>query len=172
MPLKKQCINFANATIHSMIQHLREKTAIKVTTSQKFKKAVGSKNKHNGLFHRPRQVSNLPCQPRHCNNHQGNDDGGGHKNVGEQDVHHGQNGCMGEQDHCSTNLAESPGLLQRKMARAKIILASHHETFAVQGCSPCSPRASSSRGRRQDHQDDALHVEAMYLRGNSIFPCG
>ncbi len=41
-PLKKQYINFGNATIHSMILHLREKTAIKMTTSQKFEyKAKG-----------------------------------------------------------------------------------------------------------------------------------
>jgi hypothetical protein len=40
--LKKQYINFGNATIHSMILHLYEKTAIKVTTSQKFEyKAKG-----------------------------------------------------------------------------------------------------------------------------------
>ncbi len=42
VPLKKQHINFGNATIHSMIKHLREKMAIKMTTSQKFKyKAKG-----------------------------------------------------------------------------------------------------------------------------------
>ncbi len=42
-PLKKQYINYGNATIHSMIQHLREKMAIKMTTSQKFDyKAEGS----------------------------------------------------------------------------------------------------------------------------------
>jgi hypothetical protein len=35
-PLKKQYINFDNATIHLMILHLQEKTAIKMTTSQKF----------------------------------------------------------------------------------------------------------------------------------------
>jgi hypothetical protein len=35
-PLKKQYINFGDSTIHSMILHLREKTAIKMTTSQKF----------------------------------------------------------------------------------------------------------------------------------------
>ncbi len=35
-PLKKQYINFGDATIHTMIRHLREKTAIKMTTSQKF----------------------------------------------------------------------------------------------------------------------------------------
>jgi hypothetical protein len=35
-PLKKQYINFGNSTIHSIIQHLREKRAIKMTTSQKF----------------------------------------------------------------------------------------------------------------------------------------
>jgi hypothetical protein len=41
-PLKKQYINFGDATIHSMILHLREKTAIKMTTSQKFQyKAEG-----------------------------------------------------------------------------------------------------------------------------------
>ncbi len=41
-PLKKQYINFGNATIHSMIHHLCEKTAIKMNTSQKFKyKAEG-----------------------------------------------------------------------------------------------------------------------------------
>jgi hypothetical protein len=34
--LKKQYINFDNATIHSMIQHLCEKMAMKMTTSQKF----------------------------------------------------------------------------------------------------------------------------------------
>jgi hypothetical protein len=35
-PLKKHYINFGDATIHSMILHLRKKTAIKMTTSQKF----------------------------------------------------------------------------------------------------------------------------------------
>jgi hypothetical protein len=35
-PLKKQYINFGDATIHSMIKLLREKTAIKMTTSQKY----------------------------------------------------------------------------------------------------------------------------------------
>ncbi len=34
--LKKQYINFCNATIHSMILHLCEKTTIEMTTSQKF----------------------------------------------------------------------------------------------------------------------------------------
>ncbi len=42
VPLKKQYINFGNATIHSMILQLCEKTAIKMTTSQKFEyKAEG-----------------------------------------------------------------------------------------------------------------------------------
>ncbi len=41
-PLKKQYINFGNGTIHSMILHVQEKTAIKMTMSQKFKcKAEG-----------------------------------------------------------------------------------------------------------------------------------
>ncbi len=35
-PSQKQYINFGDATIHSMILHLREKTAMKMTTSQKF----------------------------------------------------------------------------------------------------------------------------------------
>ena len=35
-PLKKQYINYGDATIHSMIKHLRDKTAIKMTTSQKY----------------------------------------------------------------------------------------------------------------------------------------
>jgi len=35
-PLKKQYINFGDATVHTMIKHLREKTAIKMTTSQKY----------------------------------------------------------------------------------------------------------------------------------------
>jgi hypothetical protein len=35
-PLKKQYINFGDSTIHSMILHLREKKAIKMTMSQKF----------------------------------------------------------------------------------------------------------------------------------------
>jgi hypothetical protein len=50
----------------------------------------------------------------------------------------------------AANLAESPGLLHRKMARAKTIFASHRKTVMVQGCSPCSPRAGSGSGRRQD----------------------
>ena len=42
VPLKKQYINFGDSTIHSMILHLREKTAIKMTRSQKFEyKAEG-----------------------------------------------------------------------------------------------------------------------------------
>jgi hypothetical protein len=41
-PLKKQYINFGDATIHSIILHLREKTAIKMTISQQFEyKAEG-----------------------------------------------------------------------------------------------------------------------------------
>ncbi len=40
--LKKQYINCGDATIHLMILHLREKTAVKMTTSQKFEyKAEG-----------------------------------------------------------------------------------------------------------------------------------
>jgi hypothetical protein len=40
--LKKQYINFGNATIHSMIIHLQEKMAVKMTISQKFEyKAEG-----------------------------------------------------------------------------------------------------------------------------------
>ncbi len=35
-PLKKQYINIGDATIHSMIKHLHDKTAIKMTTSQKY----------------------------------------------------------------------------------------------------------------------------------------
>jgi hypothetical protein len=35
-PLKNQYINFGNATIHLMILHLQEKTAIKIITLQKF----------------------------------------------------------------------------------------------------------------------------------------
>ncbi len=35
-PLKKQYINFGDATIHSMIKHLHKKTVIKMTTSQKY----------------------------------------------------------------------------------------------------------------------------------------
>jgi hypothetical protein len=41
-----------------------------------------------------------------------------------------------------------------KMARAKTIFASHRKTVVVQGCSPRSPRAGSSRGRRQDNRYD------------------
>ncbi len=41
-PLKKQYINYGNETILSMIQHLHEKTAINMTSSQKFEyKAEG-----------------------------------------------------------------------------------------------------------------------------------
>ncbi len=35
-PLKKQYINFGDATVHLMIKHLCNKTAIKMTTSQKY----------------------------------------------------------------------------------------------------------------------------------------
>jgi hypothetical protein len=42
VPLKKQNINYGNTTIHSMILQLHERTAIMMTTSQKFKyKAEG-----------------------------------------------------------------------------------------------------------------------------------
>jgi hypothetical protein len=36
-PIKKQYINFRDVTVPSMIKHLREKTANKMTTSQKYK---------------------------------------------------------------------------------------------------------------------------------------
>jgi hypothetical protein len=41
VPLKKQCINFGDATIHSMIPHQLEKAAIKMTMSRKLYKAEG-----------------------------------------------------------------------------------------------------------------------------------
>jgi hypothetical protein len=44
-PLKKQYIGFGNSTVLSMINHLRQKTAIKMTTAQKHKyKATGYNN--------------------------------------------------------------------------------------------------------------------------------
>jgi hypothetical protein len=54
---------------------------------------------------------NLSHQPQHLDKHQQNDNGGKHKNMGEQDVHQGPNGCVGEQARNAANLAESPGLL-------------------------------------------------------------
>jgi hypothetical protein len=53
--LKKQYINIGNATIHSMIQHLCEKMAIKMTTSQKFE----YKAEQYGKQWDPRQASRL-----------------------------------------------------------------------------------------------------------------
>jgi hypothetical protein len=42
VPLKKKYINFGDATIHSMILHLQDKTAVRMTTSYKFEyKAEG-----------------------------------------------------------------------------------------------------------------------------------
>ncbi len=35
-PFKKQYINFGDLTVHSMIKHQRDMTAIKMTTSQKY----------------------------------------------------------------------------------------------------------------------------------------
>jgi hypothetical protein len=57
--LKKQYINFGDATVHSLIKHLRDKTAIKMMTSQKYDyktegyKGMGSNNEYHGLLHRP-----------------------------------------------------------------------------------------------------------------------
>ncbi len=75
-PLKKQYINFGdNATIHTMVQHLREKTAInddiaKVQLQNRgLQKGLGSKNEHNSLLHRPRQGPDLPLEPRHLDEH-------------------------------------------------------------------------------------------------------
>ena len=59
-PLNKQYINIGDATIHTMIKHLRKKTAIKITTSQKIRlqnrgiqEGLGPINEHNSLLHRP-----------------------------------------------------------------------------------------------------------------------
>ncbi len=95
------------------------------------RKAVGSNNKHNGLFHRPWQVLNLSYWPRHRNKRWENNDDSGRENVGEQDVHRGPNGCMGEQDCGTANLEESTGLLHRKMARVKTILTCHRKNIHV-----------------------------------------
>jgi hypothetical protein len=43
---------------------------------------------------------------------------------------------MGGQNRHVANLSESSRLIHRKMARAKTVLAIHHKTFMVQGCSP------------------------------------
>jgi hypothetical protein len=70
--LKKQYINFGNARIHSIITHLREKTAIKMTTSQKYdyetegyKKPWDPMTSITAYFTGPQQVHGLPIQLRH-----------------------------------------------------------------------------------------------------------
>jgi hypothetical protein len=84
--LKKQYINFCNATIHSMILHLCKKMAIKMTTSQKFEcKAEGYRKQWDPMTSITAYFTGLKKFQR--KNHQGDDNGGKCKNVGEQDVH-------------------------------------------------------------------------------------
>jgi hypothetical protein len=59
-PIKKQYINFRDATIHTMIKHLCKKTAIKnddipkvQLQNREIQEGLGPNNEHNGLLHWP-----------------------------------------------------------------------------------------------------------------------
>jgi hypothetical protein len=66
-PLKKQYIGFGDSTILTMLDHLRQKTAIKMTTAQKHEYKTNGYNAPwdpttsiNSLFHQPRPLPNIP----------------------------------------------------------------------------------------------------------------
>ncbi len=49
--------------------------------------------------------------------------------MGEQDVHQGPSGCVGEQDHSAANLAEPPGLLHgKRLERRQYLQATARHT--------------------------------------------
>ncbi len=172
-PLKKQYINFGDATIHSMILYLQEKTAIKMTTSQKFEyKAKGYGKQWDPTTSITDYFTSL-YKFRTSLADQGIATSveemrmaASARTVGKGDVHQGPNGCLGEQTLHATNLAGPPGLLHGEVAGAPPALAGNGKALTVQGRITCLPRASSCGGRRRDNCNDVCtshkhQMEAM-----------
>ncbi len=159
--LKKQYINFGNATIHSMILHLQEKMAIKMTTSQKFEyKAEGYGKQWDPTTSITAYFTSLDKFRTSLANQ------GIATSMEEMTMAAGarmweskmftkdKNGCLGEQARRATNVAGPPGLLHGEMAGAPPVLAGDGKALVVQGRSTRCPRASSGGGRRQDNCND------------------
>jgi hypothetical protein len=149
--LKKQYINFGDARIHSMILHLQEKTAIKMTSLQKFKyKTEGYKMPWDPTMSITAYFTGLEKFKNFLA------DRGISTSVKEMTmaaearmwesnvVHQGPTCLVGEQAPCQSNMAGAPGLLHGEVAGTPPIFAGNGKAIPLQGRCPCHTRTGGS----------------------------
>ncbi len=134
-PLKKQYIGFGDTTVLAMIDHLHLKTAIRMTTAQKYEyntrvqHSLGPNNKHHSILYATQLLPSLARQLRNRDKQQREDNGSGSADVAIGDVHRGPNGSLGEQGRNGANVGGIPNILHGKVAGAKAVLDVYGKTI-------------------------------------------
>jgi hypothetical protein len=151
-PLKKLYIGFGDTTVLGMINHLRLKTAIKITTAQKHETRT---SEYNNPWDPPTSITAYLTQLNCFQVSLGNPGIATSKeektmsanNVEQRNVHRRPDGCMGKQDRGATNVGSTPDVLHQQVAGTETILRDNGKTIPLQGGSASHPRDSSSRRR-------------------------
>ena len=144
-PLKKQYIGFGDSTILTMLDHLRQKTAIKMTTAQKHE------YKTNGYNTSWDPTTSITAYFTNLDRFQISlSDRGITTSDAEKTMAAGAQMWQSEmftEDQMlawENRPAADATILHRKMARTKAVLRDDRETITVQGSGP--PRAGNRRG--------------------------
>jgi hypothetical protein len=149
-PLKKQYIGFGDSTVLSMINHLRQKTAIKMTTVQKHEyKATGYNNPGNPTISITAYFTQLNRFQVSLGN-RGITTSDAEKTMvagtqmWQRNVHRRPDSCMGEQASCTADMGRAPDIFHQEMAGTKAILSHDGQTIALQrGSASCTGDSSS-----------------------------
>ncbi len=153
-PLKKQYINFGDMTIHLMILHLQEKTAIKMMTLQKFEyKTEGYKTLWDpttsitayftGLEKFKNSLANcgILTSVKEMTMTAG-------ARMWESKMFTKDQLVLWENKLSASNMAGAPGLLHGEVAGTPPIFAGNGEALPLQGRHPCRTRTGGSQGGR------------------------
>ncbi len=145
-PLKKQYIGFGDTTVLAMIDHLRLKTAIRMTTAQKYE------YKTNGYNTPWDPTTSITAYFTLLDRFQvllGNRGIATSNKEKTMAADRGPNSCLGEQGHDGADVGGTPDILHREVAGTKAIHSNNGKTIAIQGGNAtCTRDSSSQRGRQ------------------------
>ena len=92
---------------------------------------MGSDNKHHSIFHATRPFPGVTGRPRNRHKRGRENDGSGSADVEQQNVHRRPDGCMGKQNHGSTDMGCSPDVPHRQVAGMQAIFRDDGETIML-----------------------------------------
>ena len=114
-PLKKQFIGFGDTTVLQMIDHLRLKTAIRMTTAQKFEYKTNGYNTPwdptTSITVYFTQLDRFRVSLGDRDERSRKNNGSGRSNMAAQNVYGRSNGRMGKQDVSDANVGGAPNIL-------------------------------------------------------------